>query len=415
MSLETNSAALRSLLAEINALPDSASSGAANLLTYIKEEQEVVSSNKFDPSAYTPDVVLNDSGEIVTNTSFCATGYIHCRKGQRIGVSRDSGYSSLGIIRAVEFFDIHKNRLSWAASASSVSAMGFTNTHTNTDRQDACGMNAVDGSYYVRIYFPKANLNNYMVQILDVHMPYTLAAGELTTFEPFVRVEGIVRNDDFWYGRKLAFDGDSITYGYANAQRSYANYTAEAMGCSISNTAIGGSTLAVKSSAPTDRDPLIDRLTSLDNTADALVINIGSNDWHYSWTPMGDMSSSDKYTFYGALKLLCEDVLDRFKGKPIVLCTPIKRVQGDGLSYDEQNTYGKTLKDYCDAIKEVAEFYGIPVLDLYGECLINPLIAGHKTAYFAGADGVHPNAAGHTIIARRLKGFLAQLVSPVRG
>jgi lysophospholipase L1-like esterase len=90
-------------------------------------------------------------------------------------------------------------------------------------------------------------------------------------------------------------------------------------------------------------------------------------------------------------------------------------VQGDGgLAYYEENAYGKTLKDYANAIKEVAEFYGIPVIDLYSECLINPFIQSHKTAYFSGSDGVHPNAKGHTIIARRVKGYLLQLASSVR-
>ena len=385
----------------------------ADLQVYLEEENSIISSNKFDKNASEASVVLNDKGEIVTVATYVSTGYIHCRKGQKIVVSRARGVSSNAFVRSIEYFDLHKNRLSWASSVS-MSSVGFTTMHNAASRDDAIATNETDGSYYVKIYFPTANLDDYMVQILDTHANVTYALSEVTTYEPFRRVDGIVRNDDYWYGKKLAFDGDSIAQGYANGYRSYANYTAEAMGCDLSNTSIGGSTLAVKSTAPTDRSPLIDRLDQLDTTADALIINIGSNDWHYSWTPMGDMSSSDKYTFYGALKLLCADLLDRFSGKPVVLCTPIKRIQNNGLAYYEQNAYGKTMKDYCDAIKEVAEFYGVPVLDLYGECQINPLIESHKTAYFANADGVHPNAEGHTIIARRLRGYLSQLAAPVR-
>ena len=382
---------------------------------YYDECSAVISANKLDSSACTSGVILNDAGEITPDNSFCASDYIPCRKGQKIVVSRDKGQTGHGIIRAIEYFDIHKNRLAWASSVK-VSDLGFTNIHVNTDRQDALAVNAVDGCYYVKVYFPKSNLDAYMVRILDPHAEIGGSASEQEIFVPFEKEEGAIGSNTYWYGKTLAFDGDSITAGYANAGRSYANYTAEALGCSLSNTAIGGSALAVNPSPPSgqDRDPLIERLDSLDCGADALIINIGSNDWHYSWTPMGDMSSSDKYTFYGALKLLCADLLERFSGKPVVLCTPIKRVQGNGLAYYEKNKYGKTLKDYSDAIKEVAEFYGIPVLDLYVECQINPLIESHKAAYFANADGVHPNAEGHTIIARRLKGFLIQLASSVR-
>ncbi len=384
-----------------------------DLMVYLEDENRIISSNKFDISAHEDDVMLNEDGEVITDASYASTGFIHCRKGQKIVVSRAGGVSSKPIVRCVEYFDIHQNRLSWVSSLS-INSVGFTTRHLTGERHDAITTNSVDGSYYVKIYFPKANLYDYMVQILDAHATVSNALSETTTYEPFKTADGIVRNDDYWYGKKLAFDGDSITSGYGNAQRSYADYTAEAMGCDISNTALGSSTLAVKSSDPTARYPLIDRLDAIDDTADALIINIGSNDWHYSWTPMGDMSSSDKYTFYGALKLMCEDLLDRFSGKPIVLCTPIKRIQNDGLAYYEQNAYGKTLKDYSDAIKEVGEFYGIPVLDLYSECLINPIIESHKTQYFTNNDGVHPNAEGHTVIARRLKGYLIQLASPVR-
>ena len=384
-----------------------------DLLAYLEEENAIISSNKFDKSAYEASVMLNDEGDVITDASYVSTGYIHCRKGQKIVVSRERGVSSKAFVRSVEYFDIHKNRLSWASSLS-MSDVGFTMMHNAAPRDDAIATNETDGSYYVKIYFPAYDLDDYMVQILDAHATVSYALSEVTVYEPFKKADGIVRNDDYWYGKKLAFDGDSITSGYGNNQRSYANYSAEAMGCDLSNTAIGGSTLAVKSSAPESRDPLIERLDDIDDTADALIINIGSNDWHYSWTPMGDMSSSDKYTFYGALKLMCADLLDRFIGKPIVLCTPIKRIQSDGLAYYEPNHYGKTLKDYSDAIKEVGEFYGIPVLDLYGECSINPLIESHRMLYFANNDGVHPNAEGHTIIARRLKGYLMQLASPVR-
>ena len=82
MSISSNSSALSSLLAEINALPNSTEVGATNLRNYIEEERSIISSNKFDKSEYTPNVVLdNSTGAITTNTAYASTGYIHCRKG----------------------------------------------------------------------------------------------------------------------------------------------------------------------------------------------------------------------------------------------------------------------------------------------------------------------------------------------
>ena len=325
-------------------------------------------------------------------------------------VSRGTG-SGYPIVRSVEYFDINKNRLEWHSETTAANN-GFTTLHNNTTRVDSYNVNNVAGCYYVRLYFPTANLNDYMVQVFDNHIQFSGGASEITEYSAFQSFEGVTYTE-FWYGKKIAVDGDSIIQGYANDNRSFATYCCEALGCTIGNTAIGGSTLAVKESSPTERDPLVDRYSDME-AADAAVIAIGTNDWNYSWTPFGDMSSSDKYTFYGALKILCEGLLEKYSGKPLVFCTPIKRSQTGGIPYYSQNTIGKTLEDYANAIKDVCGFYGIPVLDLFNECLINPIIASHNAAYFYDQDGTHPNAVGNLILARRLKGYLKQLADAVR-
>ena len=49
---------------------------------------------------------------------------------------------------------------------------------------------------------------------------------------------------------------------------------------------------------------------------------------------------------------------------------------------------------------EVAGFYGIPVVDLFRTCPIQPRFEPQRQLLMP--DGVHPNDAGHRIIARRL-------------
>ncbi len=65
--------------------------------------------------------------------------------------------------------------------------------------------------------------------------------------------------------------------------------------------------------------------------------------------------------------------------------------------------YG-SLKKYIDIIREVAEYYSLPVLDLYRESGIQPEIDEVRAAFMP--DGLHPNAAGHKMIADKLKAFL---------
>jgi len=70
-------------------------------------------------------------------------------------------------------------------------------------------------------------------------------------------------------------------------------------------------------------------------------------------------------------------------------------------------TTGKILKEYVLAIKEVAEYYGIPVFDLYAQSGMNPTIQEQRALLWA--DGIHPNTAGQSFMAKRISGFLNTL------
>ena len=73
----------------------------------------------------------------------------------------------------------------------------------------------------------------------------------------------------------------------------------------------------------------------------------------------------------------------------------------------ENESNGLALKAYVDKIRETAEFYSIPVLDLYASGGIMPDNARQKEMYCP--DGLHPNDAGNEKIAKRLIGFLKTL------
>ena len=65
------------------------------------------------------------------------------------------------------------------------------------------------------------------------------------------------------------------------------------------------------------------------------------------------------------------------------------------------------LKDYVEVIREVAEFYSVPVVDLFAESGIQPRMEVHKKMYMP--DGLHPNDAGHIKIADCLLRMLERL------
>jgi len=56
---------------------------------------------------------------------------------------------------------------------------------------------------------------------------------------------------------------------------------------------------------------------------------------------------------------------------------------------------------------EVAEFYALPVLDLWATSGMQPRVPACRERLMP--DGLHPNDAGHAILAHRIAHFLERL------
>lgn len=222
-----------------------------------------------------------------------------------------------------------------------------------------------------------------------------------------------------WFeGKTILFNGDSITIGtgLTPTTLAYPYLVCKELNAKIINNAIGGSTLASNPSNET-RNPLILRYDSevsdeVAQTVDLVYIAIGTNDWAYQYTPVGTMEDRVTTTFYGALHLLCQGLLNKYAGKPIIFATPIKRrVLETHTTPTEYLRNGKTLKEYGEIIKEVCDFYSIPVLDMYSECCLMPFIDEQRNLYFQETSGaVHPNSEGAKIMARRVIAGLRSIV-----
>lgn len=203
--------------------------------------------------------------------------------------------------------------------------------------------------------------------------------------------------------------GDSITegVGVSDQKYRYANVFAELTGAKVNNYGIGGTRIAKKrvpSEYPRYDLDFITRMKEMDESADAVVVFGGTNDYGHGDAPMGDMESRNPYTFYGACHILMSYLAETYCGKPIVIMTPLHRADHDET---EANALGNCLKDYVDAIREVAEYYSIAVLDLYKMSGLAPIIPKVKEELMP--DGLHPNDKGARIIAERLVGFMKAL------
>ena len=210
-------------------------------------------------------------------------------------------------------------------------------------------------------------------------------------------------------GKKVCFLGDSITEG-AGASDVRHGYVAQfekitnvkkAYNCGIGGTRIAKQT--VPSPDPIyDRD-FLGRYSSLPDDSDIICVFGGTNDYGHGDAKFGNMKSRDPYTFYGACHLLFEGLITKFCGKPIVVFTPLHR----DTEMQKNKVTGRVLKDYVDAIKEVAAYYALPVLDLYETSGLQPMVPIVKDKLTC--DGLHPVDKGHLILAQRVKGFLESL------
>ena len=212
-------------------------------------------------------------------------------------------------------------------------------------------------------------------------------------------------------GTKINFLGDSITEGAGTSShdKMFTMLIEREYGAICQNYGIGGTRIA-RQKTPTeekwDRD-FISRVPEMDNDADIVVVFGGTNDFGHGDAPLGTMSDRTPYTFYGALHCLYTALTEKYPDVPVVILTPLHRLNEDSPKGDNKPEPVGTLKEYVNIIREVAEYYSFPVLDLYKESGLQPKVPVIQQKYIP--DGLHPNDDGHRIIADRLVGFLKTL------
>ena len=210
-------------------------------------------------------------------------------------------------------------------------------------------------------------------------------------------------------GKKINFLGDSITEG-AGASSVPTRYTClvEKMAKlgAMRNYGIGGTRIAKQQTVTNEVYDLNDfcgRFSKMDDDADIIVVFGGTNDYGHGDADFGSFEDRTPDTYCGALHYLMRGLIEKYPDKTIVFMTPLHR-EGDSIP---NQLHGKTLKDYVDMMRITAEYYSIPVLDLFASAGIQPDIEAHKNTYCP--DGLHPNDKGNQVIANRLIHFLEML------
>lgn len=206
-------------------------------------------------------------------------------------------------------------------------------------------------------------------------------------------------------GKKVAFIGDSITFGHPAPSTGYVKRFAELTGAIVQNLGVSATHIARKNAD--DNRAFISRVESVDSDVDMVVVMGGTNDFGHTATaaPFGsllDGANPYRFTFCAGVHNFFKALYDRFtvEGIPVVIILPLHHGNGvdvheydvaaDGsLTENVNSTTGKTYKEYVEAIREIAAYYSFDTIDAYSQSGINGCVSRHFIP-----DGLHIGEAG---------------------
>lgn len=241
----------------------------------------------------------------------------------------------------------------------------------------------------------------------------------------FETVKTIMQHSNKLFGKKIAFCGDSFTEASNlgedffvpedNCYKSFGWRIANRNGMNLYHNGVSGSTMhVVDTSKPTTSNPFAhERYKKVPKDCDYIILQFGLNESSLANDPKtkGTKESVDTTTMWGSWNVVLEYLI---KNCPMAR---IGVVMSD--AWMPQN--------YFVTLKEICEWWGIPLLDLGGDpnipvmnggrragsgLSLNPKVAEirNKQFYqdFSGGDS-HPNDAGHEWRSSVIENFIRSL------
>ena len=176
---------------------------------------------------------------------------------------------------------------------------------------------------------------------------------------------------------------------------------------SVSNQAVGGSGWvrpAPSTSGHEDQLNAVGKVDSINFAGyDLVTIQYGANDWSYSYAPLGSLqtSSPNDGTVIGNMLYCLNKIMEDNPAIQIIVVTNLNQSSVGDLStryaLDYENTYGYTLKDTFNAMKEVCDHYGISFIDMSEGSPVN--LYNIKEVL---PDDKHPYEAFYQVIGKNI-------------
>lgn len=366
---------------------------------------------------------LNSSGAEVAASGSYVSGFIPVQMGDVIRVKQKdrSAFDETAMIAL------------YASGESSHSGTG--KTVTNIKANAAYGACTFSGnemtwdtssiSYYTWTHMDVAYLRISATSadmVLTVNEEIRSGSQTIVTSQPILAAAVKVKEDNLDFqidtnakhlkGKKILCIGDSL-FGLYHGSDSTPAFVAERTGATVYNGGFGGCRMSVHPSAgyaafsmckladaiatgtwtqqnneaASGQDYFAAHLATLKSisysTLDFMVIHYGTNDFGAGVALDNASSPKSTSTLCGALRYSIERILAAYPNIFIFVSLPIYRMWDSVGAETYTNSQSKTLYEYAEAMSEVAQNYGCPVIDGLHELGYNavnfPSVASDKT------------------------------------
>lgn len=217
--------------------------------------------------------------------------------------------------------------------------------------------------------------------------------------------------------RMINILGDSLTEGVGarTPDKAFPEVLSRLTGAKVNNYGVSGSRITDITVGYTNPASFVDRMYSMEKTADLVIVFGGTNDFWFGDCPIGERTDSKPNTFYGALNTMLPYLKNAYPAAELVLMVPYQQSKdADETHTYKRSTYGDygsgTFSQYRVAMLDRCQYYNIPVLDLYADYELNMADNREALEMYGNylCDGCHLNDAGYNLLARKLYQFIMQ-------
>lgn len=135
---------------------------------------------------------------------------------------------------------------------------------------------------------------------------------------------------------------------------------------------------------------------------DVIIVYMGINDFN-NGVALGTYDGTgafptDTTTFREAYAVMLNKILTKYPRAEVWVCTLPYCEQTGESAFPEINGNGVTLDAWNEAIRDLAALFGVKVLE-HAKCGLTYQNMNLYMGDYAAGEGLHPNAAGHSLIA----------------